>query len=502
MAKRQERLKREARRQLRRQDELIAASLRAAAPVTTRLARKVSGAWRKQFSPAAVVPDVLIPGLEPIMLHLMVAGFLVGWLESQAAFAVHTRRTRGRGFASGPDDALAFLQKRATLDPAEVDRLRQLYGNEAVRVTRRLSDHVEAQVQAAAERAISEGMHVREGARELGEALATAGVERSNPFLAETLFRTQNAIAYSAGRWDADQDPAIQEILWGYEYVTVGDDRVRENHALLDGVRLPKDDARWSEIWPPNGFACRCTVLEVWDDAPAREKTMKAPEAEAVPDKGWEFNAGQAVSVPAAPVVTVPAVAKEVPVKAVAKKATAPKAKKKVRGIPTEGTGKPLTKAEEKWLRIYTSLGYEDIVTAQLGGPMRQFGKLTKEAALKAAKVIERGLKKLPGKTGRAFRGLKFDSVADQTKFLQEFKIGQVHEFQAFQSSSASREVAQAFMSRQKPGQSVLLRIEGKTGRDVVNFSRRKEEVEVLFMRGAKFNVTKIEGNVVHLTEL
>lgn len=46
-----------------------------------------------------------------------------------------------------------------------------------------------------------------------------------------------------------------------WEYKTVGDDKVRPEHAKLHGVILPANDPRWRKIWPPNGWKCRCYVV-------------------------------------------------------------------------------------------------------------------------------------------------------------------------------------------------------------------------------------------------
>ncbi len=45
-----------------------------------------------------------------------------------------------------------------------------------------------------------------------------------------------------------------------WKYVTVGDERVREEHRKLDGVILEASDPRWKKIFPPNGWKCRCRV--------------------------------------------------------------------------------------------------------------------------------------------------------------------------------------------------------------------------------------------------
>jgi SPP1 gp7 family putative phage head morphogenesis protein len=46
-----------------------------------------------------------------------------------------------------------------------------------------------------------------------------------------------------------------------WKYVTVGDEKVRDEHRKLDGVILPANDPRWKKIFPPNGWKCRCRVV-------------------------------------------------------------------------------------------------------------------------------------------------------------------------------------------------------------------------------------------------
>ncbi len=48
-----------------------------------------------------------------------------------------------------------------------------------------------------------------------------------------------------------------------WRYVTVGDDRVRDEHRALNGVVLPANDPTWDKIYPPNGWKCRCRVAPV-----------------------------------------------------------------------------------------------------------------------------------------------------------------------------------------------------------------------------------------------
>jgi len=47
------------------------------------------------------------------------------------------------------------------------------------------------------------------------------------------------------------------------QYRTAGDDKVRPEHAALNRITLPADDAFWDSYYPPNGWRCRCTVHRV-----------------------------------------------------------------------------------------------------------------------------------------------------------------------------------------------------------------------------------------------
>lgn len=38
---------------------------------------------------------------------------------------------------------------------------------------------------------------------------------------------------------------------------------MREQHRLLDGITLPPSDKFWDEFFPPNGWNCRCSAIQV-----------------------------------------------------------------------------------------------------------------------------------------------------------------------------------------------------------------------------------------------
>lgn len=62
---------------------------------------------------------------------------------------------------------------------------------------------------------------------------------------------------------------------------TASDERVREAHAMLHNVTLPVDDPFWKKFFPPNGWNCRCTVVQV--------RKAKYP----VSDSQWAIKQGE-----------------------------------------------------------------------------------------------------------------------------------------------------------------------------------------------------------------
>ena len=47
------------------------------------------------------------------------------------------------------------------------------------------------------------------------------------------------------------------------QYRTAGDDHVREEHRALNDVTLPPSNDFWRYYYPPNGWNCRCTAVQV-----------------------------------------------------------------------------------------------------------------------------------------------------------------------------------------------------------------------------------------------
>ena len=93
-------------------------------------------------------------------------------------------------------------------------------------------------------------------------------------------YQTAKASAQMARKWEGFQ--RNKERYPYLKYKTVGDDHVRDDHQKLANFTAHIDDPIWDKIYPPNGWRCRCYIVQ----------TNQASN-EAVPDTSFidpEFN--------------------------------------------------------------------------------------------------------------------------------------------------------------------------------------------------------------------
>jgi SPP1 gp7 family putative phage head morphogenesis protein len=237
----------------------------------------------------------------PIVVRAMLAQDMLPDLLA-AIVAMHVSgeklsRDAARGELALSRNGINAILKRLA-SPERQRLLRRRYETSVFRVLDDAGQKVERTLRATVNELIAEGAPTKKGVQVLAAKFDDLGLTPKNSYQVETIFRTQSQIAYNAGRWEADQDPDIQSILWGYTYSTVGDDRVRPAHAALDGTALPKDDPFWKRFWPPNGWGCRCTPLPVYEEMRIKRPPRLVPGTDDLlePDKGFAFNSGIALA--------------------------------------------------------------------------------------------------------------------------------------------------------------------------------------------------------------
>lgn len=175
-----------------------------------------------------------------------------------------------------PEEALAFFRRkglRATFD------WRDMLAEEHTRaftVAKMADMDLLATMRAAVDDALARGVTAKEFKDFLTPILQAEGwwgrqqmldpltgkmvtAQLGSPARLETIYRTNIHAAYAAGHWQEFEDN--KDILPYLRYTTVHDDRVRPEHAALDGITLPVDHEFWNTHAPPNGFNCRCQLI-------------------------------------------------------------------------------------------------------------------------------------------------------------------------------------------------------------------------------------------------
>lgn len=121
---------------------------------------------------------------------------------------------------------------------------------------------------------------------------------------------TQMAVKWQGFVRDGDE--------YNLQYRTANDERVRETHAALDGVTLPPSDKFWDNYLPPNGWNCRCQVVQVLrEDFPLSDSDDAVKKGDAststLKQQMFRFNAGKTLELfpPKHPYYKIPAADKK-----------------------------------------------------------------------------------------------------------------------------------------------------------------------------------------------
>lgn len=142
------------------------------------------------------------------------------------------------------------------------------------------------------------GRMMREGK---GEVRAGEVISRLGDWSAaygRTVYRTNLATAYSAGRFAQARDPEVSEFVGAFEFQAVQDSDARPHHRAAHGLLASTTDPIWERYSPPLGFNCRCSLRMV-DRFELKERNLlhagrvqrKEPATfrAAHPDKGFGF---------------------------------------------------------------------------------------------------------------------------------------------------------------------------------------------------------------------
>lgn len=210
-----------------------------------------------------------------------------------------------------PTDTLAFFRAKGYATQAHWDELWQQEHGRAFTVTKMLDGELLAKVRASLDDVIAKGGTFEQWKASILPALRSHGwfgkvedPERTgvdHPIFVgdsrlRTIFDTNLRTAQAAGRWAGIQKAKAYRpyLMWN----AVHDTRTRPLHRLWGGlddgrpIILPVDHPCWSIYFPPCGWGCRCSVIQLSERDLQRRGLAVTTDAELVA-KGWMTADGQ-----------------------------------------------------------------------------------------------------------------------------------------------------------------------------------------------------------------
>lgn len=323
------------------------------------------------------------------------------------------------------------------------------------------------------------------------------------------------------------------------KYQTSGDERVRDEHVAWDGIIKPVDDPFWNTVSAPNGYNCRCEIIQLSSGKPTNldthlkkvntqfKKEGKKPLknlnntaplfSDNVGKTGQVFNKNEHpyFDAPKSKLdtnfglpVTQTLLKKVVKPKKVTKKQTSATSIKEAEKNQKQWIDNTLTSNEAKAIEDWTSGDYR-FINAELrygdkleihGLPDKRISEIKKNTAL-----MEGILKESPKYEGKVYRGTKFQYENQRDEFLQGLGKGDIFTDKGYMSTSYDKSVVSEF---QRPGTfNVTFDINSKKGTMIDQLSRRGDEKEILLNKNSSFIIDSVlkenNGNVVvKMTEM
>ena len=233
----------------------------------------------------------------------------------------------GDAFDVEPQRAIAYFKAKGLRASYSYAETLGAANDRAFTVAKMMDVDLLRQVRDSLDSALANGTSFAQWRREIEPALQRAGwwgvkevidpetgiaapAQLGSPWRLETIFRTNMQAAYASGQWQEIQAQAEAAPFLLYD--AVDDLRTRPLHRAWDNTCLPITSAWWSTHFPPNGWNCRCGVIQLDaeelsslgirpladtpDDGSYRWTNPRTGDVERIPngiDPGWNRNTGR-----------------------------------------------------------------------------------------------------------------------------------------------------------------------------------------------------------------
>ena len=184
----------------------------------------------------------------------------------------------GNAFDVAPEKAIGFFVAKGLKPSFSYAETLDGEHDKAFTIAKMMNVDILGQVHASLESAIANGVPFKQWSKEIIPLLQSGGwwgkkevkdpltgeivvAQLGSPARLENIFRTNAQAAYAAGHWQEiiAQQGAAPFLM----YDAVDDFRTRPLHRSWDQKVLPVTNSWWSTHFPPNGWNCRCGVIQL-----------------------------------------------------------------------------------------------------------------------------------------------------------------------------------------------------------------------------------------------
>lgn len=178
-------------------------------------------------------------------------------------------------------DAIEAFASRRILSPEDFEALLDSERFRAFTMARAISEAVIRRARDQILAALSgEGTGLADFIADLEGGVDGGGFPGGVRRYLESVYRTSTGTSYNAGRFRQQVEATEGDDTVAWEYVTAGDNRVRDSHRALDGKQWAVGDPEGRRVYPPNSFNCRCVMIVTEDrDEAALQRTADAADA-------------------------------------------------------------------------------------------------------------------------------------------------------------------------------------------------------------------------------
>ena len=161
------------------------------------------------------------------------------------------------------DEAIAFFRGKINIPTATWKDLWKTMHDRAFSVAGAMKEELLEDLRKSIDKAISEGTTLAEFRKDFDGIVQKHGwkYKGGKGWRTAVMLNTNIKVAYSMGNYARMTDPVVLKARPYLRYVASSSRNPRPEHVAWYNLVLPADDPWWDTHYPPNGWGCKCGVV-------------------------------------------------------------------------------------------------------------------------------------------------------------------------------------------------------------------------------------------------